>query len=151
MEFRVDNFSRGDVNRLRSGLTENEALSYISEPAVVDGFEASNHAFSATTDGEVISMGGVHQIWQGRALAWMVFSDDISTREFLYVHRFVLNFLENAAEEFPRVELTVVDGFRNGHRWAKMLGFECEGFMCKYGHDGATHWLYARISEADNV
>jgi len=36
-------------------------------------------------------------------------------------------------------------GFKEGHRWIKMLGFELEGYMKAYRPDGADMLLYARI------
>jgi RimJ/RimL family protein N-acetyltransferase len=55
----------------------------------------------------------------------------------------VVEFLDNAP--YRRIEATVDVGFKQGHRWIKMLGFELEGYMRAYRPDGADMLLYARV------
>ena len=43
-----------------------------------------------------------------------------------------------------RIEMQVLDGFEHGERFAKMLGFECEGVMRKY-YKGRNYKLFARV------
>ena len=47
-------------------------------------------------------------------------------------------------EGIERIEMQVLDGFEHGERFAKMLGFECEGVMRKY-YKGRNYKLFARI------
>jgi RimJ/RimL family protein N-acetyltransferase len=44
-----------------------------------------------------------------------------------------------------RYESTVDVGFKQGHRFMKMLGFEVEGYLKAYRPDGADMVLYARV------
>lgn len=52
-------------------------------------------------------------------------------------------------EEFPaaRIEMHVLSDFKEGHKWAKMLGFECEtpNGMRKHSFYGKDEHMYARI------
>jgi hypothetical protein len=39
----------------------------------------------------------------------------------------------------------VYPNFEPGHRWARMLGFEQEGLMRAFGHDGSDMVMYSRV------
>lgn len=43
-----------------------------------------------------------------------------------------------------RIEMSVLDSFKHGERFAQMLGFECEGVMRKY-YKGRDYKLFARV------
>jgi hypothetical protein len=51
------------------------------------------------------------------------------------------------AEGVRRFQMSVRADFGPGIRWAKLLGFEPEGVLSKYGPDGADHILYAKVYE----
>ena len=80
--------------------------------------------------------------WENRATAFALLSDD-SGPHFPAIHSAVVEFLDNAP--YRRIEATVDVGFKQGHRWIKMLGFELEGYMKAYRPDGADMLLYARV------
>jgi hypothetical protein len=103
---------------------------------------AEGTSFTAT-DGEVVyACGGVVEMWQGRALAWILLSE-FSTRHFVKIHRTVKRFFEIAP--YHRIEAAVDVGFKEGERWAKMLGFQYEGTMKGYTPDKRDCDLYAIV------
>lgn len=99
-------------------------------------------AWTAEHDGVVLAVAGVEPQWENRATAFALLSDDSGTH-FPAIHSAVVEFLDNAP--YRRIEATVDVGFKQGHRWIKMLGFELEGYMKAYRPDGADMLLYARI------
>lgn len=98
--------------------------------------------WTAEHDGVILGIGGVEPQWENRATAFALLSDD-SGPHFPAIHSAVVEFLDNAL--YRRIEATVDVGFKQGHRWIKMLGFELEGYMRAYRPDGADMLLYARI------
>lgn len=47
--------------------------------------------------------------------------------------------------EFHRLQMTIAEGWDQGRKWAKKLGFKEEGFMEKYGPNGESEHLFARV------
>jgi len=99
-------------------------------------------AWTAEHDGVVLAVAGVEPQWENRATAFALISDSAGAH-FRSIHAAVFDFLVMAP--FRRIEATVDVGFKQGHRWIKMLGFELEGYMRAYRPDGADMLLYARI------
>ena len=93
-------------------------------------------------DGTILGIGGLEPQWENRATVFALLSDD-SGPHFKAIHSAVVEFLDNAP--YRRIEATVDVGFKQGHRWIKMLGFELEGYMKAYRPDGADMLLYARV------
>ena len=98
--------------------------------------------WTAEHDGAILGIGGVEPQWENRATAFALLSDD-SGPHFRAIHSAVFDFLVRAP--YRRIEATVDVGFKEGHRWIKMLGFELEGYMKAYRPDGADMLLYARV------
>ena len=67
----------------------------------------------------------------------------IDRAEMLWIHRRVSDFLDRS--DVDRIETGVRESFKAGHRWAKMLGFQAEGLMRRFGPDGSDYQMYARI------
>lgn len=105
--------------------------------------EASTHAFTGLADdGAVIGCAGVHELWQGRAVAWALLSADAGPH-FKAIHKAARGFFTQAP--WRRIEAMVEDGFDAGHRWARMLGMQHEGLHRAYSPSGADFHTYARI------
>jgi hypothetical protein len=94
-------------------------------------------------DGEFLLMcGGIVYQGPGRGALWSLVGDRARPH---------MNYLHYAAKRFigmdhwRRLEATCEEGFPQGCRWLKLLGFEFEGLMRAYGLNGETHRRYARI------
>jgi ribosomal protein S18 acetylase RimI-like enzyme len=116
----------------------------LGDPAYGASLAQAGPCYSAVVDGVVIACAGLIPQWQGRAVAWALISNAAGPH-FLGVHRAVRRALQ--VHDFRRVETGVVVDFEEGHRWAKMLGFEREGRMRAYTPDGRDCDLYARVRE----
>lgn len=124
-----------------------EGQAYLSSwitPDQAYALEQTDWAYTAIVDNAPIACAGVIPMWQGRGLAWAYLSKQAARENFLGVHRAVSRFLE--ACYLQRIEMTVDCEFEQGHRWARMLGFEMEAeCMRAYRPDGGDCALYARV------
>lgn len=105
-----------------------------------------NNGFSFTAiseDGAVLAVAGVMPMWENVAESWAIFAPNIK-KYFLSIHKVVSTYLNNIS--FKRVQMTVDFNFKEGHRWARLLGFKLEaGRLCAYLPDGRDVSMYARI------
>lgn len=107
-------------------------------------FEKQNSYTLLDENGRALIIAGLFKIWEGRYAAWALVSKHAG-KHFLYITREVKRFLEYNYS-IDRIECYVETFFHQGHRWAKLLGFERECTMRKYQYGRDTD-LYARISK----
>lgn len=117
-------------------LPRGEFLRALSTPA--------GEAYTGMVDGRPIGCAGVVEMWQGRALAWALLSEDAGPH-MIAVTRAIRFFLGTVP--FRRVEMAVDAEFPAAIRWAEMLGFERETPepMRAYTPDGRACYQYARV------
>ena len=99
-------------------------------------------AWTAESENRILAIAGVEPQWENRAIAFALIAESAGAH-FRAIHSAVADFLNRTP--FRRIEATVDVGFKQGHRWIKMLGFEIEGYMKAYRPDGADMLLYARV------
>lgn len=99
-------------------------------------------SYSLLVDGKVIGCGGVYDLSMNRAYAWALVSKDAG-KHLLQATKAVKLYLDD--KYYRRIETAVMINFGAGHRWVKMLGFEREGTMKKWGDDGNDYDMYARV------
>lgn len=117
------------------------ALPYVT-PAHALALEGE-YAFTALVGGKPIAVGGVKELWKGRALCWTFIARDAGGH-FTELHRAVKRLLEIVP--YRRLEAEARCDFPQGHRWLKMLGFTMEAErMRAYQVDGEDYALYARV------
>jgi hypothetical protein len=94
--------------------------------------------------GRVLCCAGIIPIWDNRAEAWSLISGAAGK---LFVP--ILRAMRRELDAYPanRIEITVETDFEQGHRMARLLGFECEGTMRAYLPTGRDCDLYARVKE----
>jgi hypothetical protein len=124
------------------------AQSYLSDhvkPDFAAYVENTDWAFSGIDGaGRVIGCAGILLIEPHRAMAWSYISTRARREIFIWVHKQVKKFLDNCY--LKRIEMVVDCEFPQGHRWAKMLGFNLEAKrMVGYRLDGGDCALYARV------
>lgn len=97
-----------------------------------------------SSGGQVLWCGGTIPAWPGRNEAWSYVSEGagpVMTR----ITRETRRMLDNAP---GRTEITVDKTFTEGHRWARLLGFEVETPLLRaYGPGGEDHVGYVRFVE----
>lgn len=113
------------------------------KPEYAKALEAAGPAYTVMDNQEVIACAGLAEQWPGRATAWSILSKHVAGMKMARLHKMVARFLD--MQNYTRIEMTVDHEFEQGHRWAKMLGFEWEGLMRKYNPNGVDCDLYARV------
>lgn len=115
---------------------------------VEDGYEDflidGGHAFTIRSpEGRVIAHMGILHQWEGRALAWALLGPDL-LRYMLPLTRAVRFYLDGCG--YRRIEACIDIDHDQGHRWARLLGFECEtpAPMKGFYPNGRPAYLYAR-------
>lgn len=105
---------------------------------------AAAEAYTGWVGDKPVICAGVLPMWEGREIAWAFIADGCSSN-FVSIHRAVDRFFR--WRRTARIETTVACDFEQGHRWVKLLGFECEApRMRAWGRDGRDYALYARYA-----
>jgi hypothetical protein len=101
-------------------------------------------AFTAFAEDRIIAIAGVVPLSPRRGHAWALMSSEAG-RHMLPITR-AINRFWNINYDYHRVEMAVKCSFEEGHRWARILGFELEApLMKRYDPQGEDYSLYARI------
>lgn len=135
-------WQKGDTDKIMLQNAQSYLRSMVSTDYDFTELAEQGLAWTGDHNGEIIAMGGLIPMWENRALAWTLISENAG-KHFKAVHKAVQSFLIHTP--YRRIEANVDVGFKAGHRWMKMLGFEVEGLMKAYKPDGADMFLYARI------
>tara|TARA_B100000749_G_C18302663_1_gene413279 strand:- start:368 stop:811 length:444 start_codon:yes stop_codon:yes gene_type:complete len=102
--------------------------------------------FSGVNCSRILFCGGCFPVWSGRATAWFILDQNFDRFDLLWMVKRVRSFLENSMPDtVRRIDATAREDFPPASRMLEMLGFESEGLMKKYGPDGASHYIYARM------
>ena len=104
--------------------------------------ELSGPGFTGVVGGKVVGMAGIIHHWEGRAEAWCVLNAGMGGY-LVDVTRAVRDFLAN--DPTRRIETVVRANFRQGLRWAQMLGMKEEGYMVSYLPTGEDAVRFVRI------
>ncbi len=125
----------GDLSTLKDGRFD---------PAVLVG---QPHAISGFRDEDLLGFAVCTPIWYGRANVSVMLSSRVDRFALLWVIRAFRAKLDALQEssEFRRIECTVLEPFRAGHRMVRGLGFVSEAWMRRYDSAGRDHRLYARV------
>jgi hypothetical protein len=107
----------------------------------IRGAMAGGTAFAAVENGRILTIAGVFEIWQDRAVLWGLLSNSIGA-SMVPLHRCAVRGL--AASRYRRIEAHVEAEHAEGHRWIRMLGFEQEGVMRQFWNR-RDYALYSRI------
>lgn len=139
----VREYRDGDEYRIKFQASQRYMSDIIADAG--DDFRLTANSTGMTvleSNGEVLAMGGIIRIWEGRGQAWMFISKNVRPH-MTALHRLVKTILINS--DLRRIEATVDVGFDAGMRWMKMLGFEMEGYMKGYMPGGSDAVLFARV------
>lgn len=136
-------FKAAHLSQLAVQDAQRWTLSYMS-PALMMTIEGqwSNTVFR---DGRPICCGGVIEQRPDYGILWSFVGSDVTVYDFRKLHRLVSLFIADLP--YRRLEMHVDTNFRNGHRWAKALGFTCEAYRMRgFLLNGGDASLYARVT-----
>lgn len=103
---------------------------------------ANGQAWTALRDGVPLACAGLIELWQGRAYAWSYLAEGAAAH-FKAVHRATLARLADC--RWRRVEMAVDVRDPAAKRWAWHLGFQFEGTLKAWTHDGRDVEMWARV------
>ncbi len=103
-------------------------------------------AWTLSTEGVILSCMGLQKVWEGRAVAWCVFSRHVKPQHFFGFRTGARNFIDAALNRagYRRIEASVMVDFPDAVRWVKLLGFHEECVMRNYSPRGDAY-LVARV------
>jgi hypothetical protein len=105
---------------------------------------AAMPAISVLDGDKVLLCAGVIEMWPGRRLCWALLAESIGHRMTACV-RAIRRFIVELA--VPRLEMDVEIDHAEGHRFARLLGFEVETpRLRRYYPDGSDGTLYVRVT-----
>lgn len=103
--------------------------------------EVMDNSYTIIANDEIILIGGVYKIWENRIAAWSLISKNAG-KHFVGLIRTIQKQLSHY--KGYRVECYVEPVFAQGHRFAKLIGFECEApLMRKFHQNGTDASMYA--------
>lgn len=145
---RIEPFQPKHMAGLAGRLNESQAL---PDTQCTEEFgqriAAVGEAYTAfADDGRVMAICGAMPLWANRVHLWAYLATD-SGPHMLGITRGVRRFLETSG--YVRVEAEVSEGFEAGHRWVRMLGFQCEtpNGMAAFFPGGVRGYLYSKVNE----
>jgi hypothetical protein len=111
-------------------------------PDMLRAFEQTD-AWTVRVEGEVVLVGGLVEVWAGRATLWSYVAAGAGPH-MVRLTKGVRRFIDGSAHR--RIEMYVDVGFAAAHRWARALGFQMEAErMASFFPDGRNAALYGRI------
>lgn len=97
-------------------------------------------------NGHPIAILGAVELLRGLFQMWALVSKNVTQtpKEFHKTTKTLLEYFMTT-RQVRRAQVSVNTDFDMGWRWARKLGFKCEGIMRKYGVDGKDYWLFAKV------
>lgn len=111
-------------------------------PAQIKALESLN-SFTVMRDAEPIACFGWIDHYEHRAALWAMIGKDMGKhfRGFTRIAKMLIDTLPH-----KRIEFEVDCEFKEGHRWARMLGFTLEAECLRgFRMDGGDSAIYARV------
>lgn len=115
--------------------------------ALWDAVERQGRSITLLVDGRVVMCGGVVEYEPGKFEAWASVDKD-GRRHALAIHRTARDVMSAALETCRSIRALVVkDGFHEGHKWVRRLGFRPAGVVSGQHPAGVDCVLYALEAE----
>lgn len=134
---KIRRFEKEDLSRLQMQDEQKHEFCSAGYPA--------DTSFTVENNGAVLGVFGFVEIYKGRGAVFSFISKHASKEMLPLVRRLKAMIDEGMAKTgLERLEMSVLEGFEHGDRFAKLLGFEFEGVMRKY-YKGRNYKLYARV------
>jgi len=113
-----------------------------------DKIGIEGQTFTGVVNGYVVACGGIIPLWPGVGEGWVLASYRIHHNRFSVV-RSVCVILDNLMEDhgYWRIQGATLANWKQGIRFANLLGFEKEGVMRRYGPDGSDYIRHAKVKD----
>lgn len=137
--------AREDLDDISSRLQpcQKDMVEYFKQHNYFEVHTKDGEAYSVRNEsGEIILCAGLCKEWEGRAVAWALFTDGIRLKMVSLV-RAIKRYL--LIQPFRRVEAYIYVDHLEGIRLAEMVGMKFEGTMKAFSPEGKDMYLYARV------
>ena len=136
-------FKSFHLDLLRAQGVQRDQLTEISlVPAACANLPSpSGPALTVFDDDRVVLCGGIIVQAPERGECWALVAEG-SGRYMHWLHFAVKRFI--TMQRWKRLEASVPQGFGQGCRWVRLLGFSFEGELKNYGPNGETYLRFAR-------
>lgn len=126
---------------------QSEMAQFIGSPGYGEMLADLPGSYSLFKNGTFLGCGGLAPQAQGKALAWCLIGTKLEGVDMIPATKIVRR--QIAASGFRRIEAIVKEGFDQGFRWIKLLGFKCEtpDGMLNWFEDGTRGYLFARVGK----
>ena len=133
------------IRRYKDGDIQKIDLQDEQKHEIISAKYPEDTSFTIEDNGEVIGCFAFLEVCEKRGVVCSFISRNAGRAMLKMVKQF-RKLLDDGMEKtgMERIEMQVLDGFEHGERFAKMLGFECEGVMRKY-YKGRDYKLFARV------
>lgn len=113
---------------------------------MLKAFQAEGDAITAMWKGRIVCCAGCNVLWPGVAEAWMITSVELPNIS-LTVTRAAIRYFDkfSTKHKLKRLQITVDVENELAMRWAKVLKFQPEGLLHKYGPGGFDYMMFSRI------
>ena len=130
---RVIDYRQEHLADLMDGELSNGTHGHVFVKTYAESLELPGWSFTILDHGHLIACVGISEMWEGVGEAWFVGSARLHQKSREKKHKLC------------RVQAACRADWAEALRFAKFMGFEEEGLMKKYGHDGEDFIRLAKI------
>lgn len=134
--------------RLQDAQSGQRITELMTQPDYAGSIAVPGLAWSAlSNDGCVLGCAGILPQWPGRAQAWALIGCDMPSNAWTAIVRQSWRILGQAhLYGYSRIEAQVLASFEPGVRFARLLGFNPEALLERWGPEGADYLQYVRFA-----
>lgn len=115
---------------------------YVSLTAEYAEYLATGNCFTGIQNGQVVAIGGIIPVCDGRAYLHLIVSENIP-HQWIKLYRAARRLIEVVQDDYIRLE--TLSTFEEADRWLEMLGFEFEGVLRCIMPNGADAKSYSIV------
>lgn len=132
--------------QLREEQQDRMTVSMLQQADMIKSYSVNN--ISVYYEDKLLYVGGLVPMWENVAEGWLLVSDAFPEL-FKKEPKTFIKGMRACFEALPfnRIQTPVREGFEQGKRLMKSMGFEEEGLMRKYGPDQRNYHRYALVKE----
>jgi hypothetical protein len=137
----VEPFQPYHIDLLRAQGVQSAQLGEVSIVPATSVIQPPGPALTVFDQDRVVLCGGVIMQAPGRGECWALMTEGAG-KYMHWLHFAAKRFI--SIQRWRRLEASVPQGFGQGCRWVKLLGFSFEGELKNYGPQGETYLRFAR-------
>ena len=144
---RVINYRQEHLADLMDGDLSNGTQNHVFVKTYAESLELPGWSFTVIDTGHLVCCVGITEMWKGVGEAWFVGSARLHDKSRAFIRLTRSGIFEDTIKKHKlwRVQAACRADWPAALRFAKFMGFEEEGLMKKYGHNGEDFIRVARF------